>query len=62
MTARVQVQVAVARPPTPANTRTVFVLVDAVTTTEANLIACQIAACDRRVEMVTGSRVIGWTD
>lgn len=54
-TYEVEVDVALARP--PRVDATVFVTVAASTRTEAELVACQIAQCDRRVVMAVGSRV-----
>lgn len=60
----VEVDVAIARPPTPANTRTVFVQVavsldlpNFLADTEARLIASQIAACHPFVVMPIASRI-----
>lgn len=50
----VEVDVALGRPPRADATR--YVLVAAATRVEAELIACQMAACDRRVVMPVGSR------
>ena len=52
----VEVDVALARP--PRADATVRVLVDAESVHEAELVACQIAACDRRVVMPVGARLI----
>lgn len=52
----VHVDVALARPPREDDV--VRVLVDAGGPVEAQLIACQIAACHRRVVMPVSSRVV----
>lgn len=64
----VAVDVATARPPSPANTRTVYVAVavDAAlpayaADTEAQLIACQMAAIAPNVVMPIASRILALT-
>lgn len=53
---RVEVDVALDRP--PRTDATVRVVVDAGTAVDAELTACQIAECDRRVVMAVGSRIL----
>ncbi len=55
---KVEVDVATARPPIPAHIRTAYVLVEAPTETEAELLACQIVACHPAAVMPTGSRIL----
>jgi hypothetical protein len=60
----VEVDVAIARPPTPKNTRTIFTRVavsldlsNFAADTEAKLIASQIAACHPHVVMPIATRI-----
>jgi len=64
----IEVDVAVARPPTPANTRTRYYRVAVPLTlsnfsadTEAQLLACAMAAGDPRVVMPVASRIVDLT-
>lgn len=64
----VEVDVAIARPPTPANTRTIYVQVavpldlsDFAADTEAMLVAAQMAACHPHVVMPIATRIIKLT-
>lgn len=52
----VEVDVALRRPPRPD--ATVRVRISALSATEAELVACQMASCDRRVVMAVGSRIV----
>jgi hypothetical protein len=57
--ARVEVDVAIARPPSVENITTVYVVIDGPTETECELAACQIAQSTRElVVMATGSRIV----
>lgn len=57
---RVEVDVATARPPRPH--ATLYVDVEAVDGYDAELIACQLAACRPGVVMPVGSLVIDWPE
>lgn len=62
MIAVVEVDVAVARPPSPANIRTVRVVIDGVDDADCMLGACQIAQVTRSaVVMPTASRIVSVT-
>jgi hypothetical protein len=59
MIATVEVGVAVARPPTPANTRRVYVQVAGESASDCHLAACQIAQVTRAaVVMPVYSRIV----
>lgn len=53
---KVAVDVALSRP--PRADATVFVVVDAAHRFDAELIACQMAGCNRQVVMPVGSRIV----
>lgn len=53
----VEVDVSLGRP--PCADATVYVIVSARNEIEAELVACQMVGCDRRVTMPVGSRLIG---